>query len=400
MDENDIPEDPSDPGPATDEHGLPHWTEPGTSQIQMVGDDDLDVWSGLGQNRPSGDIPQISIESDPSAERQFFGYEEEAPAGAAPTPPTAPQEPRRVSSRPQARQEPQPEQGGGRRRSAGGGALASNDLMMRVLTAVGMAAVALIALAAGREVTLALVTVLLVVSASEFFVSLRKVGYQPATLLGLAAVAALPIGTFWRGEAAIALGMFLFMVFGTLWYLLGVEHERPVPNLGVSALAVVWIGVLGSYAALLLDFVDLNTAEEHGVGLLLAAILMTVAHDIGAYFVGRSAGRSPLTDYSPNKSVEGLIGGMVATVVVSVAIAALGLSPFDGDPFGTVDALIVGIAVSIVAPLGDLTESIFKRDLGVKDMGAVLPGHGGLLDRFDSMLFVFPTVYYMVQVLQ
>lgn len=386
------------PGPVTDEHGLPHWTDQGTSQIQMIGDDDLSAWSGLQARGSSGEIPEISIEGDVSAERQFFGGDEQPaapapqqrPAEAPPRPPRRRRpprgaEPQRVSSRPQPQQPPD---GDGRAPAGRGG----SELTMRVLTAVGMAAVALIALAAGQEVSLVLVTVLLVVSASELFVSLRSVGYAPATLLGLAAVGAMPLGVFWRGEGVIPLALFLFMVFGALWYLLGVQTERPVPNLGVTALGVIWIGVLGSFAALLLDFYD-------GVGLLFAAILLTVANDIGAYFVGRAAGRSPLTEYSPNKSVEGFIGGAVATIVVGALIGVFGLTPFDSDPFGTTDAMLIALAVAIVAPLGDLTESIVKRDLGVKDMGAVLPGHGGLLDRFDGMLFAMPTVYYMARVL-
>jgi phosphatidate cytidylyltransferase len=186
--------------------------------------------------------------------------------------------------------------------------------------------------------------------------------------------------------------LFLTVVFGVLWYLLGVGTERPVPNLGVTLLGVVYIGLLGSFASLLLE-------SDDGVGLLLAAILLGVGYDVGGYFVGRNMGRSPLTDASPNKTVEGLIGGMLTTVGVSVLISVVGVGPFDGDTFGLVDAVLVGVAAAVMAPIGDLAESLMKRDLGLKDMGTILPGHGGVLDRFDAMLFVLPTTYYMVRLL-
>ena len=84
---------------------------------------------------------------------------------------------------------------------------------------------------------------------------------------------------------------------------------------------------------------------------------------------------------------------------VSVLISLFDIGPFDGTPFGFSDALIVGIVVAFVAPIGDLAESLIKRDLRIKDMGTILPGHGGILDRCDALLFVLPTVYFVVKVL-
>ena len=120
--------------------------------------------------------------------------------------------------------------------------------------------------------------------------------------------------------------------------------------------------------------------DDPGIGILLAAILGTVGYDVGGLFIGKNAGRQPLSAASPNKTVEGLIGGCVVAVVVVVVGSVLGFGPIDTFSEG----LLVGLAVAISAPLGDLCQSLVKRDLGVKDMGALLPGHGGLLDRFDS----------------
>jgi phosphatidate cytidylyltransferase len=94
---------------------------------------------------------------------------------------------------------------------------------------------------------------------------------------------------------------------------------------------------------------------------------------------------------SPNKTWEGLVGGMVAAVVLGGIVGTL-LAPWDGS---ISHGLALGLVVAIVAPIGDLCESMIKRDLGVKDLGTLLPGHGGVLDRFDAMLFCLPAVYYL-----
>jgi phosphatidate cytidylyltransferase len=134
--------------------------------------------------------------------------------------------------------------------------------------------------------------------------------------------------------------------------------------------------------------------------MLTVAIVLTVAYDVGGLFVGRAMGRQPLSAASPNKTVEGLIGGCVAVLVVAVVMAVVSMpAPFADDPGGFFDMVLLGIVVAAVAPLGDLSESLMKRDLGLKDMGSMLPGHGGLLDRFDGLLFVLPATYYVARLL-
>jgi len=130
------------------------------------------------------------------------------------------------------------------------------------------------------------------------------------------------------------------------------------------------------------------------VALLLAAVVPTIGYDVGALFVGRSAGSRPLSAASPNKTIEGLAGGMFLAVVAAVVFAVVGVTPFDSWSEG----LKLGLLVALVAPMGDLAESLVKRDLGIKDMGSILPGHGGLLDRFDALLFVLPAVWYLARV--
>ncbi len=393
--------DPNDPDSASvfgdEDHGLPHWTEPGTGELPRLaaeGDDDMAAWSSLtnsgprwADDDPGGPALQPVPDPDPEpappvrigggqVEDDFFSYD------TAEDPRQRRQEAEHTPSR--AANPGMPPQPGG----SGG-----PDLLPRIATAAVMAGVAILCLVIGKPTTLLLIAAVLAMAASEFFVSLRKVGYQPATLLGLTATTAMPLAVYWRGESAIGVVLVLTVIFGALWYLMGVTTERPVPNLGVTVLGVVYIGVLGSYAAILLDTPD-------GLGLVLTAVVLAIGYDVGGYFVGRAIGRSPLSEASPNKTVEGLLGGMVATVAVGlVVVGIVGIDPFSGEPFGTIDAVLVAVAAAVVAPIGDLAESLMKRDLGIKDMGSILPGHGGVLDRFDALLFVLPTVYFVVRLL-
>ena len=122
-----------------------------------------------------------------------------------------------------------------------------------------------------------------------------------------------------------------------------------------------------------------------------------VVNDIGALFVGSATGKTPLRGWiSPNKSVEGFIGGAVLTIVAMVIINALGKSA----NWNGINLIILGLVISIMAPLGDLTESMFKRNLDIKDFGSIVKGHGGVLDRFDGFLFTLPAVYYLTLVLE
>lgn len=118
------------------------------------------------------------------------------------------------------------------------------------------------------------------------------------------------------------------------------------------------------------------------------------AADIGAYIMGKWLGRTRLSDISPKKTVEGAIFGLLGSVIV----AELG-AWYLAWPYWSATGLLLGILIGIVSLLGDLTESMMKRDAGVKDSGQLIPGHGGILDRTDSYVFTAPLVYYFVTLL-
>jgi phosphatidate cytidylyltransferase len=160
-------------------------------------------------------------------------------------------------------------------------------------------------------------------------------------------------------------------------------------NAGVTLLAVLQVGLLGSFGALILTL-------PHGRGVLFGAILATATNDIGALLIGQQVGRAPVApSVSPNKTVEGVVGGAIASLILTILV----LKVFNVDPWTTGSAAALALTVAVAAPLGDLTESMIKRDLGIKDMGSVLPGHGGFLDRFDGLLFALPVVYYLCRLL-
>ncbi len=357
-------------GPA----GVPFAGEPRLAEA-----DDLGAWTGEGPQWADEPLPVAPEPTaagpvmDEAAADEFFGFEgDEWPAAvAAETPAPAP-----GSTAPYA-----PDEGGER------------DMGSAVIVGAVLAALILGAMSVGPAAAMVVVTVVLGLAAVELFNALRMAGYQPAVLLGLAASVTLPLAVYWRGEQAIPVVLVLSVIFGGLWYLTGVGPEGPLRGLASTLLGVVWIGVLGSYAAVML------AVPGQGTGLLTAAILVTVAYDVGGLLVGRAAGRSPLSAASPNKTVEGLFGGCAAAVGVAVVMGVLGKpAPFADLPGGFVEVVTLGVAAAIVAPLGDLTESLLKRDLGIKDMGSLLPGHGGVLDRFDSLLFVLPTTWFVARV--
>ncbi len=264
------------------------------------------------------------------------------------------------------------------------------DLRTAVLVAIAFAAVALTLFKVlGPLGGMIVVVPVLAYAAYEYFVAVNTAGFEAPMPVGVAAAAGLAVAAYNYGEAAIPLVLVLAAAVGFLWYLVGAGGDRPVANIGVTMLGIGWIGLFGAFAGLLLS-------GPNGVALLLAAVVPTIGYDVGALFVGRSAGSRPLSPASPSKTVEGLAGGMILAIVTAVvfSLVAGGVFPFDDWQEG----LKLGVLVALVAPLGDLAESLVKRDLGIKDMGSILPGHGGLLDRFDALLFVLPAVWYLARV--
>ncbi|HEV3280088.1 MAG TPA: phosphatidate cytidylyltransferase [Acidimicrobiales bacterium] len=268
----------------------------------------------------------------------------------------------------------------------------SSSIGVRVGTGLAAAVVALLAFKVGTVASLVLSTVVVTFAAGECFGVLRRAGYHPATLLGLVGTVSLMVGAYTKGVAALPLILVLLTVFTFIWYLFGIERGSPVAGTAATLLTVGWVSVLGSYAGLLLA--PSAFPDRHGIAFLLGAIIATVANDIGALVIGGWLGSRPLApNISPNKTWEGLFGGAVFSILVSTVVVG------SIHPWSASNAALLGVVVAVVAPLGDLCESLLKRDLRLKDMGSLLPGHGGILDRVDALLFVLPATYYLVRAL-
>jgi phosphatidate cytidylyltransferase len=350
----------------------PRWREEGPSDWDDVDDHDPTEWA-------DDETPMGALDQERSGESDLFSFDEDEFESDEVEDDILP-------ARTRTRTRPPAPSGTGAAASSGGG----RDVGTAITTGVIVAAAFLLDLKVFKRAGgAAFVTIVLSLAAAEMFGAFRQRGFRPATLLGVVGTAALSIAAYRRGEQAFPLVMSLFVMFSLLWYLVGVVRSQPVVNIGTSLLGFAYVGFLGAHASLLLRF-------EDGVGMLLGAIIATVGYDVLGFFVGSRIGRTPLASASPNKTVEGLFGGMVGAVTAAfIVLGVVGLHPWDGG-----SALALGMVVAVTAPLGDLCESLLKRDLGIKDMGSILPGHGGVLDRIDAMLFVIPATYYLVKLLE
>jgi phosphatidate cytidylyltransferase len=282
---------------------------------------------------------------------------------------------------------------GGRARTASAGGTSGRNMRVAVGSALLVGLLALLCFKVGNLTSAIYVTVVVALAAGEAFAAFRRAQYHPATPLGLVAVVSLMVATYNKGVAALPLVLILLVAAVFVWFLARVEPDAdPVAGLASTVFVFGWIGGFGSFAALLVS--PSVFPDRHGVAFLLAAVLTTVAADVAALLVGSAIGRHPMApSISPNKSWEGFLGGALASVLVAVVVVHF------IHPWTISKALVLGVVVAVVAPLGDLSQSMVKRHLGLKDMGRLMPGHGGILDRFDGLLFVMPATYFVVKAL-
>lgn len=259
----------------------------------------------------------------------------------------------------------------------------ASDLTLRIGTGVVLVGIFAGSLLTGPAAFTAVVLAVMVFSLGELYATVRRRGYSPAAAFGFLGVVGGGIGTYRAGVSAIGTAMALTLVAVGMFYALS-PRKRPLENAALTVMGAAWMSLLAFAIGI--------TGAERYVGLVLIVVLVTAAFDIGCYFAGRSFGhRAMAPAISPNKTWEGYFGGVVTAVV----LAAL-LSTFpDIFVLDLRQSLLLAVAVIVLAPLGDAAESMVKRMLGVKDMGSLLPGHGGMLDRMDALLFVVPGAYLL-----
>ncbi len=270
---------------------------------------------------------------------------------------------------------------------------AQKSVSRATITGILLAALVSAVFLAGNLPVVLMLLVVLGLAAAEAYAAFRTVGAHPATLLGIVAVLTLGVATYNKGQSAFGAVSVLLLIAGFVWYLSAPKKIDVLDGLGATLFVYIWVGILGSYSLLLVS--PRSFADRHGLAYLFGAIVLTVANDTGALFIGRWLGRHPLNKYlSPNKTIEGAIGGSVVTLLAGFVLVPM------ISPWTTRAALEIAVALCVVIPLGDLFESMVKRTLGVKDLGRLLPGHGGLLDRIDGLLFALPTVFYLTHILK
>jgi phosphatidate cytidylyltransferase len=251
-------------------------------------------------------------------------------------------------------------------------------LRWRFLTALVLAPVVLGAIWLGPWAILAVVLVVVARAAQELARALKPLPFLAALGAGgLPVLLSVPYG-----EVGVLAGAVLSLPWALLW-LTGRPEARTLRAVLALLLMALWVGVPMAHLGLIGELKD-------GKFLVLVAVVGPWISDAGAYFAGRFFGRHKLfPNLSPRKTVEGAIGGLL------LSVATVGFFVYGFLGFGIVEAALSGVAISVFSQAGDLFESILKRLLDLKDLGRALPGHGGILDRIDSLLFTAPAVYYL-----
>lgn len=277
---------------------------------------------------------------------------------------------------------------------------AGRNLPAAIGVGVGLLTLLGLALAFRPEPFVALVVVAVCLGLIELSQAVRQGSVDLPTPLLLVAGLVLPLATYFGGATGllVALGLAIVVVVG--WQALdagGSGRLLRAKELAVSVFALTYVPFMASFVVLLL-------LQDRGNWRVALMILLAVANDTGGYIAGVLFGKHPMAPtVSPKKSWEGFAGSIILTTLVGIIGAMLvlrvpflpasgGRALWAGLPLG----LLLGVCCTIAATLGDLSESLIKRDLGLKDMGNLLPGHGGVLDRLDSVLIVAPVVFLIL----
>lgn len=237
---------------------------------------------------------------------------------------------------------------------------------------------------------LLLVDLIIVLGLTEFFRLMEAKGIRPSRLLGYAAALAVSLHVFFGGPA-LTLVVTLILVLIMVREIFRREVEKALSNIAVTVLGIMYVGWLGGHFVMLRELHgDMGPGLDLGARLVFFATIVIAACDIVAYVMGIMIGRRKLVPHiSPSKTWAGAVGGVLG----GTAAGWLGAETF--LPVITpLAGAILGFVSAVVGQLGDLVESLLKRDAGFKDSAQVIPGHGGVLDRIDSLLFTVPLLYY------
>jgi phosphatidate cytidylyltransferase len=274
-----------------------------------------------------------------------------------------------------------------------------SELTRRIIFAVIAAPAGIAVIYLGDWALATMLAVLSALGARELFRFSKESGVRAFEPAGIALAALIPIAAHasrlgvynlpLTGMIAIVLLLFA----STIWFRGPVG--RPLPSVAITVFGIIYASLITYVYAL--RYHPYAVGALAGTVVAVLPILLTWATDIGAYTFGRAFGKRKLMpSVSPAKTVAGAVGGLVLTVIVCVLYVRFLLMPYAQLGLTIPGAVLFGVIVSVAGQTGDLAESLLKREAGVKDSSTLLPGHGGILDRFDSLLFVLPIAYLVL----
>lgn len=273
------------------------------------------------------------------------------------------------------------------------------ELSRRILFALVGAPLTVGLIYAGGWILTAALGAVAAIGAWELFRMARAGGADPLEIPGIALAAVIPLlvhATYlgvYRVSLTAAVTVFLALLASVIW--LRGTTRRPLVSFSVTVAGVIYPALVAYMYPL--RHHDYAIGALAGTVLVMLPVAVTWATDTGAYAFGRTLGRHKLSpSVSPGKTVEGAVGGLVVAIAGTWLYVEFLLKPFAKLALAPWGILLFGLAVAVVGQVGDLAESLLKRDAGVKDSSRLLPGHGGILDRFDSLLFVLPIAFLLL----
>jgi phosphatidate cytidylyltransferase len=266
-------------------------------------------------------------------------------------------------------------------------------LRSRVLVVAVLLPIGLVVIAVGGWAYVALIALVLGLAAWEYCQMFRRGGFQPAAVLVILGTLGLVLGRALDGFTSGAWLLSLMVLASMTYHLVAYERGRDAAGseMGITIAGVLYFGWIGAYLVSLRQLPD-------GLWWVLLALPAVWLADSGAYFIGKSMGRRKFSPrLSPKKTWEGYVGGVLFGTLGGALLAFLWAQFFEtGAGITPLNGAILGLVLSVLTPLGDLGESMIKRQVGVKDSSNLLPGHGGAFDRIDSWLWAGVLAYYLV----
>jgi phosphatidate cytidylyltransferase len=261
---------------------------------------------------------------------------------------------------------------------------AGRDLPAAIAVGASLGALVIVTLFTVRIVWILLVAAAVTIGAYELVRALNVRGFRPPLLPVLGSTIAMPLTAYAAGAQGLVLALFVTVLVIMAWRLVG-PRERLWPDVAAGVFVSVYIGFLAGFAALM-------TSPPDGPRRVLIFIAAVVCSDVGGYATGVLFGKHPMAPtVSPKKSWEGFAGSATACML----FGALTLHFLLHQTYW--EGILYGLAVVCTATVGDLGESLIKRDIGIKDMGTLLPGHGGIMDRLDSLLCTAPIAWLLLK---